>query len=175
MDAGPGRGIVPFVLLLSTLAVSCGGDAAAPTAPDPTCIQVRGHGETVGHVRSLVGSGVFVLDGDEQPVHVGVYLNNLRDIENNRKRLTIVYQFTWPAGDMMLTEDDVILLPFLEENRWDFEESLTIKTGTGMFAGLEGKSPLKFKGSLVFGPPPSYTSLGSVEEHFEASGLICFD
>ena len=106
-------------------------------------------------------------------MHVGVYLNNLRDVDQGRKRLTIVYQFTWPSGDMILTEDDIFLRPFLEDDLYRFEEHLTVKTTSGIFRGLEGQSPLNFEGLLRFGPPPSYTSLGSVKEEFRASGRLC--
>jgi len=161
------------LMTLLPLAGGCGGGETAVAAPDPACYDVFGSGHTEGHVRALVGSGVFNFDGVERPAHVGVYLNDLRDIDRDRKEVTIVYQFTWENGDLMLTEDDVILWPMLEEGRYRFDENLTVKSGKGMFAGMEGERPFGFEGELRFGPPAPGQSLGSVLEEFVAGGVLC--
>ena len=169
--------LLPWLLLLG-----CGSEGNSPFGLNDTCMQVDGHGETEGHVRSLAGSGVFHFDGVERPAKVGVYLNNLRTLDGDfdnlgedRKRVDIVYQFWWENGDMLLTEDDVILWPLLEDGDYEFSTSLLVKSGQGMFAGMEGRRILKFSAVLEFGPIIPEQGLGAVSEHFQIGGTLCVD
>jgi len=171
-----------LVLLPSVLLLGCGSDGDSPSGLEDTCIEVDGHGDTEGHVRSLAGTGVFSFDGVERPAKVGVYLNNLRNLvgdfdnlEADRKRVDIVYQFWWANGDMLLTEDDVILWPLLEAGHYEFSTSLLVKGGQGMFAGMEGRRILKFSAVLEFGPIIPEQGLGAVSEHFQVGGTLCLD
>lgn len=174
---------VPALVLPSVLLFGCtaGGDDAL-LGPGDACIHVQGSGETEGHVRSLAGHGTFTFDGVERPAQVGVYLNNLRDVggdldgvEGDRKRVDIVYQFWWENGDMLLTEDDVTLWPLLEADRYEFTTTLFVKSGRGIFAGLEGRRILKFSAELHFGPVIPEQNLGAVTEKFQVGGTFCPD
>lgn len=165
-----------FVLLVA----GCGEtDDGGPLAPDADCVEIHGSGETHGHVRSLAGHGSFTFDGNARAAQVGVYLNNLRDVEgegdggDGRKRVDIVYQFWWDNGDMVLTENHVYLRPLLEEGRYAFDANLFVKSGLGMFAGMEGQHAFDFSAELHFGPPEPGRSLGSVTERFTAGGTVC--
>ncbi len=161
-------------LLTALLLAGCAGsdDPTAVGAGDE-CIELRGHGATTGHVRSLVGSGDFTFDGVPRTAHVGVYLNRLHDIEQGRKKVNIVYQFTWPNGDMFLTENDVILWPHLQEDHYEFEANLFVKSTRGIFEGLEGQNIMDFKAELVFGDILPLQGLGAVDESFTMTGTVC--
>lgn len=161
-------------LLAALLLAACGGsDGPTVTAPGEDCFELKGSGSTTGHVRSLVGSGDFTFDGEPRRAHVGVYLNRLHDIEQGRKKVNIVYQFTWPNGDMFLTENDVILWPHLQEDHYEFEANLFVKSTRGLFQGLEGQNIIDFKAELVFGDILPMQGLGAVDESFSMAGTIC--
>lgn len=163
-------GLLASLLLLA----ACGGsDGPTVVAPGEGCFELIGSGQTTGHVRSLVGSGDFTFDGVSRSAHVGVYLNRLHDIEHGRKKVNIVYQFTWPNGDMFLTENDVILWPHLQEDHYEFEANLFVKSTQGIFEGLENTHILDFKAELVFGDILPMQGLGAVDESFTMTGTVC--
>jgi hypothetical protein len=163
-----------LLMLISLLLAGCGAeDPIDPVPVNAECIQIHGEGQTVGHQRALAGHAVFTFDGEEREAQVGVYLNDLVDLDDDRKRVNIVYQFWWSNGDMILTENDVILSPLFEENRYEFRAELYVKSALGIFDGLEGESVLTFDAELFFSPSPSGADWGSVEEHFTVGGTVC--
>lgn len=159
---------------LSLLVAGCGSDSD-PVSRNRTdgCTLVQADGRTSGDTRTLMGEAMFVFDGIERPADVGIYLNNIEETATGDLRLSIVYQFGWPNGDLVLTEDDVILVRILQENTFTLDVTLTIKSGEGIFKGMEGERPFGLQGDFTIGPEEAPSGLPSVTEQFTLDGTLC--
>jgi hypothetical protein len=140
---------------------------------EPSCLDVAGHGETVGTIRTLMGTGMFSFDGTMRPADVGIYLNDIVENPDGSWDLTVIYQFFWDNGDFLLTQDPVRFTPSLEADMFDFSVILTVSSGAGLFDGRVGETPFRLNASIEFGPPPAAGELKTAREEFTVGGRLC--
>lgn len=167
------RVIVASCLAAAT-GTACSSDGAtAPESPNLACVNVTGAGETVGDRDVLKGENAFKFGNEERVGQVSVYLFEMEELDNGRIRVPILYQFNWDKGDAFLTEDLVVLEPGPLPDHFEFHVFMTIVSGQGIFAGLEGQQPIVLTASIEFGPPDAPGDSRAAIEQFELSGKIC--
>ncbi|MCH7683970.1 MAG: hypothetical protein IIB35_09710 [Gemmatimonadetes bacterium] len=160
--------------LAAAAGTACSSDAVtAPGGPELVCVAVTGEGATVGDRDALKGENTFRFGNEERVGQVSVYLFEMEELDNGRIRVPILYQFNWDRGDAFLTEDLVVLEPGPLPDHFEFRVFMTIVSGQGIFAGLEGQQPIVLSASIEFGPPDAPGDARAAIEEFELSGKIC--
>lgn len=160
--------------LAAAAGTACSSDAVtAPRGPELVCVAVTGEGATVGDHDALKGENTFRFGNEERVGQVSVYLFEMEELDDGRIRVPILYQFNWDRGDAFLTEDLVVLEPGPIPDHFEFRVFMTIVSGQGIFAGLEGQQPIVLSASIEFGPPDAPGDARAAIEEFELSGKIC--
>ena len=154
------------------IAAACSSSTPATGPDENVCITLRGEGQTSGDRNKLRGDGVFSLGDVEQNVKVGLYLFEMREGQDGIHVAT-QYQFNWDNGDSFLTSDDVFFEPGLEPDEFRFSVKMRIVSGSGIFAGKEGQSPISLDATIRFGAPRNPGDARSAEEEFTVSGKVC--
>lgn len=157
--------------MTAMVAASCSSDPAEPLLLE--CTEVSGFGTTTGDSSGLHGDATFVFDGVERATGVGIYLINMEPQLDGSFDLNIVYQFTWPNGDLILTDDPVRFAPTLFPDTYTFSIKMLITSGRGMFEAYVGQRPLSIDAEIVFGPPETPGGPPTMVERFEIGGRLC--
>lgn len=158
-----------------TTLLGCSDSTGQQFADQSSCIQISGLGQTSGNTHVLKGDGVFEFDGVARPTAVGLYLFEMNPTADGGFDVKTQYQFSWEGGDSFLTSDWVLFDPGLEPNKFSFNVDMTIVSGSGLFAGREGKTPIGLDAEITFLPPPNPGDLTVVNEQFRVSGRLCAD
>ena len=162
-----------FAILVMAGALAC-SDSSTDTSGEDQCVIVSGNGQTVGTTQTLMGTGDFKFDGLNRPADVGLYLFDLVDLDDTRKRARLVYQFLWENGDSFVTNDpDVIMSRSLQGDQFVFKVSMTITIGTGAYKSMAGQRPFSLDGEITFGPPAEPNGPATASEEFQMGGRLC--
>lgn len=154
--------------------VACASEEGG-TGPDPQvqCVAVNGAGQTEGDRTRLVGVGNFTFDGLARPADVGLYLFEIHPGPNEGLLIDTQYQFNWDNGDSFLSRDEIFFERTLEDDNYRFSVAMTVVSGSGMFAGFEGRKPIGLTGQMRFGPPVEPGDPPSAFESFSIQGTVC--
>ena len=165
------RQIIPWVTAL--VGASCSSDPQDLELVVRECVEVSGFGSNTGDTRTMHGHSTFDFDGVEREAGVGVYLNDVAPQLDGTVNMSIVYQFSFPNGDLMLTNDPIVLAPTLMEDTYGFSVAMTITSAKGMFVPYAGQKPLSLNGEITFGPPETPGGLETTTEAFTLGGQLC--
>ena len=160
--------------LAAAAGAACSSDrATAPGGPELVCTAITGEGTTVGDRDALKGENTFHFGNEERVGQVALYFFEMEELDDGRIRVPALYQFNWDKGDAFLTEDIVVLDPAILADHFTFDVSMTIVSGQGIFAGMEGQQPIFLTARIEFGPPEAPGEPRSAIEQFKVSGKIC--
>ena len=157
--------------MIAIVGASCSSSPGDPLGSQ--CIEVSGVGSTTGDSSGLHGDATFSFDGVDRATGVGIYLINMVEQPDGSFSLNVVYQFSWPNGDLILTDDPIRFAPTLFPDTYTFALTMTITSGRGMFEAYAGQRPLSINATVTFGPPETPGGPPTMVEEFTLGGQLC--